>query len=420
MAIIEGDIDLTQNLDFYRKKPQKLLPANVKFRSRKDIEKDIKTEYNKLSDSIDSLTTSWNLYYNYNEPSATNITINNSYIVSREIESRRYTITEYNEAPNGSDEPLFTSSNNNIISEDISDNITTVNISYNNSSTTYNNSITRYWRVNIAVDNMNDYVDSWTRNNMAQSLKTKYKTGLLNSAKKFFDLWYGRPKFQEKDSLELCRCYNCNAMFLSPQSKDSYSDLCRSCFKEKQETDKFFKFAEMKKRYGSRVNFRFNHINHSDDYDCYDGVPWETKRKEFDRFFEVQGKQRRFGIPWFQDLQFRIYDDYIEELREGEKDYSSYLTNMGWIGISRQRDDDISNGSMIINNIGETHLETISINDDPIEPSPRDIRLVESDEDLISRSNNLENRINTIINRNDVETWLHYNDGSEEHIITQA
>lgn len=40
----------------------------------------------------------------------------------------------------------------------------------------------------------------------------------------------------------------------------------------------------------------------------------------------------RYGIPWFENLPHRIYEDYVDDLDE-EKDYSSYLTNMSWIGI---------------------------------------------------------------------------------------
>ena len=87
---------------------------------------------------------------------------------------------------------------------------------------------------------------------------------------------------------------------------------------------------------------------------------------------------------------------------------------MGWIGISRQRDDESTNESIIINNTGETYIETISSNDDQITISPRAIRLIESDEELA------ETRINTIIDRidrNNVETWLHV---TEDSIITQV
>ena len=417
MAIIEGDIDLTQNLDFYRKKPKKLLPANVKLRSRKEAE----NENINHDDSLDNLITSYNIYYNRYD-TATNITINNSYIVSREIESRRrYEITEYyNEASNGPDEPLFTNSNNDsIVSEDISNNVTTATVSYNDSSSTTINvssSNIRNWTFNI-VNNVSDYADYWTSD--IKLAKTKYKTGLLTSCKNIFNLWSERPKFQEKNGLELHKCYICGLNFLASRSDNSYHELCRDCFKEEQKRNNLFKFAHIRKNYESEYIFEFNHIDHSDNYDCYDCIPWDHNKKDrkedLNRIFGIQNApQRRFGIPWFQDLQHRIYNDYIEELREGVKDYSSYLTNMGWIGISRQRDDESTNESIIINNTGETYIETISSNDDQITISLRAIRLIESDEELA------ETRINTIIDRIDrdnVETWLHV---TEDSIITQA
>ena len=39
-------------------------------------------------------------------------------------------------------------------------------------------------------------------------------------------------------------------------------------------------------------------------------------------------------VPWLKYLKSWSYSDYIEELElEGEKDYSNYLTDMGWLQI---------------------------------------------------------------------------------------
>ena len=40
------------------------------------------------------------------------------------------------------------------------------------------------------------------------------------------------------------------------------------------------------------------------------------------------------GIPWFDNLNGRVIDDYLDELHGEEKDYSSYLTNMNWLGVT--------------------------------------------------------------------------------------
>ena len=42
-------------------------------------------------------------------------------------------------------------------------------------------------------------------------------------------------------------------------------------------------------------------------------------------------------IPWLNKLESRIFGYYEEELRSIEEvDNSSYLTNMGWLGINEQ------------------------------------------------------------------------------------
>lgn len=43
--------------------------------------------------------------------------------------------------------------------------------------------------------------------------------------------------------------------------------------------------------------------------------------------------QSKRGIPWYDNLEYRIYEDYIRDLNE-ETDYSRYLTNRGWLGLS--------------------------------------------------------------------------------------
>jgi hypothetical protein len=57
-------------------------------------------------------------------------------------------------------------------------------------------------------------------------------------------------------------------------------------------------------------------------------VPWDNCEDEI----EIRGTTLS-SLPWLDTLSSRIYGDYRDELRHGEKDYSEYLTNMGWLHI---------------------------------------------------------------------------------------
>jgi hypothetical protein len=57
-------------------------------------------------------------------------------------------------------------------------------------------------------------------------------------------------------------------------------------------------------------------------------VPWDNDEDEI----EIRGTTLS-SLPWLDTLSSRIYGDYRDELRHGEKDYSEYLTNMGWLNI---------------------------------------------------------------------------------------
>ena len=66
----------------------------------------------------------------------------------------------------------------------------------------------------------------------------------------------------------------------------------------------------------------------------FDFVPWSQKltlkRKE-----RIGSNLRK--IPWLSKLESRIFSYYESELRSTEEvDNSSYLTNMGWLGINEQ------------------------------------------------------------------------------------
>lgn len=47
-----------------------------------------------------------------------------------------------------------------------------------------------------------------------------------------------------------------------------------------------------------------------------------------------ESKKRLHEIPWLKKLNGWRFDDYVEELRGGEKDYSKYLTDMHWLRMN--------------------------------------------------------------------------------------
>jgi len=342
MALVEGDIDLTQNLDFYRKKPKKLLPANVKLLGRDDVPE------SKLNTSID------NLYITTVSRSSVSISYSNT---SNYQTVRRWTINNNNNEEFNYidiDDSTISNSDNNlyITSSNYSTSITTTINSSNTTSTSFS---MRY----ILDDS--DELDSWITTK--KNYKRKYNSA-IDTVKRIFSLWDSRDVFEEKRSLEIYQC-GCGAEFLAP--RDFYG-CCKKCLRNEE-------LKKKEEMYASRIRynriFQFRHKKIVDDYDYIgDEVPWHNTGESFGipkprssieaRYFMLSGKNnstRRYGIPWFQNLNQRIYDDYIDELKNGEKDYSSYLTNMSWIGIHRQTDDEEFIDSLNLENIREVYTD---------------------------------------------------------------
>ena len=320
MAQLEGDIDLTQNLDFYRKKPKKLLPANVNLRGRNDDE----DKSNFITTRTGSISVSNTTYIRWN------------YIDTDESDGRLYLTTENQDTVTATTIVAQTNSTNlNLRRYRHDDSIDT--ISYSTSSS--NNIVTtvRYtsyddqWIISNNLDDMDEIITE----DIDDSIKTvKYKLnnrfGVKNANRdisKCGGLWYEKAKQFVVNALEVKRCYDCDSLYLSLRG----TSRCRKCQQKSDAKDR----EDLWCRH-SYKGFEFNHLDHEPCFDYYDDIPWDNyysrgRRKLCDNHNE----SRRYGIPWFQDLNYRIYDDYIEELLEGEKDYSSYLTNMSWIGIPR-------------------------------------------------------------------------------------
>ena len=347
MAVIEGDIDLTQNLDFYRKKPQKLLPVNVKLLGRQDVPE------SKINTSLDDK-------FYITTVSESSITVSYSNADSR---YNTWTIDRNNERFNYidiDDGTLSVTMYDDPADSTISS-IASVRYSVNDLyiTTTSSSNVTNTISVRY---NLDDYIDdfSWTA---AKKKIYKKKFGTLKDIKNVFSLWMGREPVEEKSSLILHECYSCSKLFLA---RPDFYGKCRECEREEELDKKRSIWCNINNVY--KRSFNFFHVDRSDNYDYFDDIPWynvgdrNRPRNSVEArymMYKKNSSQRRYGIPWLQDLQSRIYDDYIEELLHGEKDYSSYLTNMGWIGISRQRDNEI-----IIDSLQSTEIQEIHSDDD--------------------------------------------------------
>lgn len=361
MAIIEGDIDLTQNLDFYRKKPKKLLPANISLKGRQD-EPELRINTDNINANIitSSSGAQIQLYYT-NSQNYTYWTFDNNSTDNNEV--------NYLDIYDYDDNSLYTTSMRELDYDSTRSN-TRVNITRSDSG----DRISTY---TFRSSYSSDYITSGNWTTVKNKINQKSKS-TIKSIENKFKLWTGRPKLEEKETVYICYCYNCGKSFLSTFE----SGICKDCLKEDQEKKSMLKVIRFQ---GSR--FEFNHVDYTQDYDYFEGVPWMERSRSKNLISYEEESRYRYGIPWFQKLNYRIYTDYIDELKYGDKDYSSYLTNMGWIGIHRQEND-----------IGEINftdsLTTIQIGNNNIIDSIQSVQVeeVHSDEELerrsIRRSNN--------------------------------
>ena len=235
--MIKGDIDLTENLDFYRDKQLPKLPSIVPW--NKDCDLDLNTNYQHIG-TINTI---------YNNTSTITI-VNNENELSWNSMRRNSTISNYN------------TSNWTIVSEyDIDDDY--IGMEYDDEIISHVyidpsiTSITNTKSIKVSVNN----IESINKENI-----------------------FGHMREQKEIKSSIVHCRNCNKVLIRHK----------------------------------RNRFNLMTRNH------YSYIPWFDKPKSI---------PERIKIPWLRKLNSRIYDDYMRDLRYGEEDYSSYLTNMHWLGI---------------------------------------------------------------------------------------
>lgn len=316
--MIKGDIDLTEKLDFYHDKPkEKLLPA-LPWKKDNGLMTDNDTVnfrwiHNQISNTTvtvinNDLELSWNslnrdgyVIYNYYPTTTVNTSTNTTTTISSS--SNSYLIFDYNTWNN---EPIVT---------------------YHNITTT------------IPVSTNTNTWDSLEISYDGQPLT--FKTKLDVPKKKPLDLPYKiKPKEYTESLMKYCN-YCCKKFIRVGEGWNS--GYCKECEEKQHKKNLSEKTYKNLKRTSWHVDDRRKGYYVREDKI----FPWDN-----DGIYSHHGEiiedavalrklkrrvstseQRLRSIPWLSKLHNRIFEDYKEELENGEKDYSSYLTNMDWLGI---------------------------------------------------------------------------------------
>lgn len=285
--MINGDVDLTENLDFYRDKKQREVPGNnlVPWKQHKPAT----YKYN-----------SYHCTYNYNISWTSNdnavIRINDDYIVTYDDSDSDYPIANYIYEPMALSFRSFGTINNSNYVELVYNDHTYIDISPDGNYVTFDNGWHKWGSADIII-NTNPKKHSIfgerkpIRNMFRSAMKCCYKCG--------------------RNHIQDCKC--------EKENNRTYKilDLFKKSGKRKQK--------EEHDRYYLDRNF------HLADTEAL----WYRDQRE-DNYENLRSFRKRWEserkIPWLRDLPSRIYEDYIQDLHE-EQDYSKYLTDMGWIHV---------------------------------------------------------------------------------------
>ena len=280
--MIQGDIDLTTNLDFYRDKSKKVK------RHHKLIPWENKQSKNKVSDS-NCLLQSITYILRTNDGHL----IDNNYPVYYFNDSTNRFSTGYNI---DYFEPQWTTLNS--LSGTISlYNTITENFDNDYPYTTYsiNSTLSNVYERILVDQNTNTllYASVKEQNPIFKKKSKNTKTSILNHI------------YCEHGEYSIGDCKYCKRKFK----------------KENNNAYKAIRMSSLLKKY--RLEDNNEH--------ALDVLDILHKKKERNKKY---GYRSRRKIPWLRGLDDHVYNDYIDELLSGEeKDYSHYLTDMGWLRI---------------------------------------------------------------------------------------
>lgn len=279
---ITGEIDLTQGLDFFRHKElPSVIPRVLPWVKKKE--------------KIDRSSIVSHTGYLYSVNSEEDLSL---YSNSRITFTDRYSTTirvnyNINTISNSSYDSIISWYNN-------TSNSFTTTISYNNS----NNYIT------YNLNNENEYIDT-------DSACIVYNPNRLETDTKFH---LGDIRKKKDYSPATRRCEYCGKRIIGRNYK------CNKCDTEY--------WHSSRKIYPSHKIYPWDKKPEKDTE--FDYIPWSQKLTlKSEERVRVGSKLR--NIPWLSKLESRFFGYYEEELRSTEEvDNSSYLTNMGWLGINEQ------------------------------------------------------------------------------------
>lgn len=282
--MIQGDIDLTSNLDFYHDKEKKskfntsLVPWKKEVKSNLSSTDftftfyDQPTWYGLSTNSISTATSFTTLSNNtYSYYGTTTSSYSDGAIIS------------------------YTDHDHNIVTYNyMNTNWTTIaNIDYNLND--------------HSIDITPTFVDVYTNNTATFNIpiSTEVICDKLYSYKKKLKSPVFKYKLKEPYESPMRRCHTCRHYTIG---------------KCKCERVVFYSKGNILSRFRDRVK---------EIKESFFGRYTSTRKRmmNHDRYYDSNRK-----IPWLRNLDYRIYDDYITDLFE-EQDYSKYLTDMSWLRI---------------------------------------------------------------------------------------
>ena len=261
--MIKGDIDLTENLDFYHDPSER----------NKNIPIALLPWKNQLQNNINCVEGRFS------------------------FDSSNYYI-EYNDNCRIVFENLLISNRNN-------SNITTnTSISSYNSTLIYTNN--NSFSISYTYTGTNIYSDDWNTISYDDiDMNTICYVNIRSSNLPDHKKDIGKDRFGYDKKLETtsnrCLCKRCGKRIITGK-------LCNNCRKESNI------YGIPWRRKNKKVNMR-RYYGWGNDY------PWDERTEE------IKSVNRDNRIPWLNKLRSWIKNDYLEELREGDKDYNKYLTS---------------------------------------------------------------------------------------------
>ena len=348
---LEGDIDLTDNLDFYRERKE-IIPQ-LPWEALKDSDDTIINEY--LNNTftctyIDNSSTTLSYWY---DRQWNNISTNSTIYTYTSMDQTMDLLIDAN--PSSSSFQIINSDEELAQSHIMSSQTYISNISQNNYTNTASYTFSYKFK-NLSGEKL-DYSD---RSSLPwQSKKEKiepyrrakceccgrYILGdicscdrkIEESAKQFIPKRRKRKKELPDTEDFIIQNYNDKSINIKlwNNSADQFIDYARLrkiLQKEKESDDSEYEYY-FEDRYDDHDEKSIPWVVLNAKKKCiFNSVPWD-KDKRLHQDDKPKSMQEEF-VPWLKYLKSWSYSDYIEELElEGEKDYTKYLTDMGWLQI---------------------------------------------------------------------------------------